>query len=84
MVQKRWLVVGILFIVVVLACAIPALAEEPLSEDDLELARRYAPVFYFHPDEVFRPQPVEVIVEQARLRLARAGGFVRHALETES
>jgi protease PrsW len=79
-VQKRWLVVGILFIVVVLACAIPALAEEPLSEDDLELAQRYAPVFYFHPDEIFRPQPVEVIVEQARLRRSRQLWFDANVL----
>ncbi len=44
-------------------------------EEDLSLARRFAPVLYFHPDEPFRPQPVEVLVGQARLRQARAGWF---------
>jgi len=43
--------------------------------DDLALARQYAPVLYFHPDELFRPQPVEVLVGQARLRQARSGWF---------
>src|SRR4030042_1438373 len=69
--RTRWLVVGILLVAVLLACAVPSFADEPLPEDDLDLARRYAPVFYFHPDEIFRPQPVEVIVEQARLRQSR-------------
>ncbi len=50
---------------------IPGRAGALLPEDDLELARRYAPVLYFHPAEVFFPQPVDVIVEQARLRQAR-------------
>ena len=43
--------------------------------DDLALAERYAPVLYFHADELFRPQPVEVMVEQARLRQARTAWF---------
>ena len=47
----------------------------PLPQDDLELAERYAPVLYFHPEELFRPQPVEVMVGQARLRRARTGWF---------
>ena len=51
-----------------LAWAIPGQAGALPSEDDLELARRYAPVLYFHPAEVFFPQPVDVIVQQARLR----------------
>ena len=46
-------------------------AEPPPPGDDATLAQRYAPVFYFHPAELFRPQPVEVIVEQARLRESR-------------
>lgn len=48
-----------------------ALADEPLPESDLELAQRYAPILYFHAAEVFRPQPADVIVEQARLRQSR-------------
>lgn len=47
----------------------------PVSEADVELARQYAPVLYFHPDELFRPQPVEVLVSQARLRQARSAWF---------
>ncbi len=57
---------------VLLACAVPVLADDPPPpESDAELARRYAPVFYFHLAEIFRPQPVDVIVEQARLRQSR-------------
>jgi RsiW-degrading membrane proteinase PrsW (M82 family) len=54
-----------------LASTVPVLADDPLPESDAELARRYAPVFYFHPAEIFRPQPVDVIVERARLRQTR-------------
>ena len=39
--------------------------------EDEELARRFAPVLYFHPAEVFRPQTVEVMVDTARLRQTR-------------
>jgi RsiW-degrading membrane proteinase PrsW (M82 family) len=79
-VGKRWLVVGGLSIVVLLACAVPSLAGKSLPGDDLELARCYAPVFYFHPDEIFRPQPVEVIIEQARLRQSRRLWFDANVL----
>jgi len=37
-------------------------------EADLDLAQRYVPVFYFHPDEVYFPQPVEVLLGLSRLR----------------
>jgi len=57
---------------ILLAFASPALADElPPAGSDAELARRYAPVFYFHPAEIFRPQPVDVVVQQARLRQSR-------------
>ncbi|NIM94956.1 MAG: PrsW family intramembrane metalloprotease [Anaerolineales bacterium] len=46
-------------------------AEGQNPEDDLELAIRFAPVLYFHPAELFRPQSVDVIVETARLRQYR-------------
>jgi RsiW-degrading membrane proteinase PrsW (M82 family) len=78
-VQDRRLV-WFLIIVVGLVLTVPSLADEPLPEKDLELARRYAPVFTFHPDEVFRPQPVEVIVEQARLRQSRRLWFDANVL----
>ncbi len=35
----------------------------------------YAPVLYFHPTELFRPQPVDVLVDNARLRQNRAFWF---------
>jgi RsiW-degrading membrane proteinase PrsW (M82 family) len=78
--RTRWLVVGILLAAVLLACVVPSFADELLPEDDFELARRYAPVFYFHPNEIFRPQPVEVIVEQARLRQSRRLWFDANVL----
>ena len=62
-------------VALLLVCTAPTFADEPLPEDDLALAQRYAPVFYFHPDEVFLPQPVGVMVEQARLRQSRPMWF---------
>ena len=56
---------------VLLAWVAPAVAGAPPPPSDAELAQRYAPVLYFHPDEIFRPQPVDVIVERARLRQTR-------------
>jgi len=79
-VKDRRFVVWILIIAVFLIRTVSALADEPLPKDDLELARRYVPVFYFHPDEVFRPQPVEVIIEQARLRQGRRLWFDANVL----
>ncbi len=54
-----------------LLIATPALAAPDPPAEDVELAERYAPVLYFHPQEVFRPQTVDVIVSQARLRQNR-------------
>jgi RsiW-degrading membrane proteinase PrsW (M82 family) len=67
---------GRCFAVLALATALllttaPVLADDPTPERNLELVKRYAPVLYFHPQEIFRPQPVDVIVEQARLRRSR-------------
>jgi RsiW-degrading membrane proteinase PrsW (M82 family) len=42
-----------------------------IQTTDLELAQRYAPVFYFHPDEIYRPQPVEATLGVSRLRQNR-------------
>jgi RsiW-degrading membrane proteinase PrsW (M82 family) len=69
--RKRAFFVLSVLAAMLLACIAPIWADDPLPEGDLALALRYAPVLYFHPDEVFRPQPVEVIVEQARLRQSR-------------
>ncbi|UCC88779.1 MAG: PrsW family intramembrane metalloprotease [Anaerolineales bacterium] len=50
-------------------------AQDELSLEDAQLARRYAPVLYFHPAELFRPQSVDVLVNTARLRQARRNWF---------
>jgi RsiW-degrading membrane proteinase PrsW (M82 family) len=68
----RGIAMAVVAAVVLLAWAGPVLAgAAPPPPGDAELARRYAPVLYFHPAEVFRPQPVDVIVERARLRQTR-------------
>ncbi|MFN2169552.1 MAG: hypothetical protein ACK2U9_25240, partial [Anaerolineae bacterium] len=36
-----------------------------------ELVDQFAPVLYFHPDEIFRPQSVDVMLRSARLRQSR-------------
>ena len=54
---------------------VPVAAGDLPPGEDLSLARQFAPVLYFHPDELFRPQPVEVLIDQARLRRTRAGWF---------
>ncbi len=75
-----WLKVSVvaltaLAILVLASPADVALADsEPLAEDQ-DLAETYAPVLYFHPDELYRPQPVEVMVDTARLRQARRHWF---------
>jgi RsiW-degrading membrane proteinase PrsW (M82 family) len=51
------------------------LAQDELPDEDAVLAQTYAPVLYFHPAEVFRPQPVEVLVNSARLQQARRNWF---------
>jgi RsiW-degrading membrane proteinase PrsW (M82 family) len=48
-----------------------ALAQDGSLLPDQELAETYAPVLYFHPDELFRPQTVGVLVDTARLRQVR-------------
>jgi RsiW-degrading membrane proteinase PrsW (M82 family) len=40
---------------------------------DLELAATYAPVLYFHAKERYRPQPIEVMLDHARLRQTISG-----------
>jgi hypothetical protein len=51
------------------------LAQDEPPVEDTELARLYAPVLYFHPAELFRPQSVDVMVNTARLRQARRNWF---------
>ncbi len=52
-----------------------AFAQSSPSIDDVELARRFSPVLYFHPAEMFRPQTVDVLINTARLRLQRRNWF---------
>ena len=40
---------------------------------DAELATTYAPALYFHENERYRPQPIEVMLDRARLRQTIAG-----------
>jgi RsiW-degrading membrane proteinase PrsW (M82 family) len=63
-----------------LLIAPPVRADDPMPQIDLELAERHAPVLYFHPREIFRPQPVDVIVQQARLRRSRRLWFDTNVL----
>jgi RsiW-degrading membrane proteinase PrsW (M82 family) len=69
--NRRRLILLVGWLVVFLVTSSPVWADAPPPDDDLALAERFAPVFYFHPAELFRPQPVDVIVEQARLRQSR-------------
>ena len=52
-----------------------AQTNHPTSQQpsDLELAQAYAPLLYFHPNEGYRPQPIEVMLDRARLRQTIAG-----------
>jgi hypothetical protein len=77
--RVRWLVV-LLVVLSFLLVTCPVMAEDPTPESDLDLARRYAPVFYFHPQETFRPQAVDVILSQARLRRSRRLWFDTNVL----
>lgn len=66
---KRSSILIAFFPLLILAlCIDTTLARSSTSQEDLQLAEKYAPVLYFHRDELFRPQSVEVIVKTARLR----------------
>lgn len=70
-----------MLISITILCLIPFLfvdtanGEERTLLTDIELAEKYAPVLYFHEQEVFRPQPVEVMLENAKLRQDRSFWF---------
>jgi RsiW-degrading membrane proteinase PrsW (M82 family) len=40
----------------------------PPTSEELQLVEKYTPVLYFHPDEAFMPQSVDVLVHNSRLR----------------
>jgi RsiW-degrading membrane proteinase PrsW (M82 family) len=76
--RSRMLMIPILFLIgplLVLAQPDPAYGAGSVPQNDLELAQLYAPVLYFHPAEVFRPQSVDVMVNSARLRRAQRNWF---------
>ena len=52
-----------------------AFAQEELQQEDYQLIQTFAPVLYFHPEELFRPQSVDVLVTTARLRQQRRFWF---------
>ena len=58
-----------LFITVGFILPTPTALADLLTAGDIQaLIGEYAPVLYFHPDEIFRPQTVEVLLKTARLR----------------
>lgn len=64
--------VACLFIAVGLLWPTPnALARPPSPEEVRTLVEDYAPVLYFHSEEIFRPQSVDVLLRTARLRQTR-------------
>ena len=61
----------ILALLAILALPEPSFAADEFPLDDAQLVSLYAPILYFHPAELFRPQTVDVIVNSARLRQSR-------------
>ena len=59
--------VGLVVVLFVISAG-AVFAQDEFSATDAVLAQRYAPVLYFHPSEVFSSQPVEVMVNSARLQ----------------
>jgi RsiW-degrading membrane proteinase PrsW (M82 family) len=78
--NDRWVQVVSTALLICISATVHAHAETAFvqpapSVDDAELARRFSPVLYFHPAEMFRPQTVDVLVGTARLRMQRRGWF---------
>jgi RsiW-degrading membrane proteinase PrsW (M82 family) len=68
--KKYQLIVLWLFLAAALSATLTSVLGDSVhsTADDLALAEQYAPVLYFHPEEIFRPQSVDVLVGNARLR----------------
>lgn len=60
-----------LAVVLILSSSLHSSSKAQRDDTDLALAQQFAPVLYFHPAEVFRPQSVDVILNTARLSQAR-------------
>jgi RsiW-degrading membrane proteinase PrsW (M82 family) len=65
------IILAVLGAIFVISIPKASLAQEAFPYDDRELAELFAPVLYFHPAELFRPQSVDVMVNTARLRQAQ-------------
>lgn len=59
---------GILFILLIGVVSATRAQSSAVQSLDQKLAEKFSPILYFHPDEAFRPQPVEVLIDNARLR----------------
>jgi len=69
MLKKQTFLIALVLLLTPLSFSLsPTNAASIPDNSYLELAEKFAPVLYFHPDEVFRPQPVEVILGTSRLR----------------
>lgn len=67
--KKQTLLIALLILLLPISLSSsPTKAVSGLDASQLELAEKYSPILYFHQDEVFRPQPVEVILGTSRLR----------------
>ncbi len=75
--RGKWFLFPVLIFLIFFSFTLSSRAEgeNDVPVSDLELAEQYAPVLYFHEDEIFRPQPVEVLIENARLRQDRSFWF---------
>jgi RsiW-degrading membrane proteinase PrsW (M82 family) len=62
---------SLLIVLIVLLPAVAARADPPLLETPQGLIETHTPVLYFHQDELFRPQRVDVLLQTARLRQTR-------------
>lgn len=79
--KKLRTLIGFLFTGIFLSVAV----KPTFAQDDAQaLLKKYAPVLYFHPSELFQPQPVDVLVDNARLRQNRAFWFDSNILANVS
>ncbi|MGD2159176.1 MAG: hypothetical protein PVG32_20030, partial [Anaerolineales bacterium] len=74
-VKARTLIPMLILVAVCLIAPVNTAYAKYRSLSDQELAQKFAPVLYFHPAEIFRPQPVDVLVNTARLREQRRFWF---------
>jgi len=76
------LLFGVAVLIVFFFINLDARAQTTESNNDLSLAQKYSPILYFHPDEIFYPQPIEVFVSNARLKQDASLWFTLIILDT--